>query len=39
MTALMHAVKNNQIEIVELLLKQKGIDIDAKDILNQKIIS
>ena len=35
-TALMSAVIKDHIEIVELLLKQEGIDINMKDILNQK---
>ena len=30
-TALMKASKNGNIEIVKLLLEQKGIDVNAKD--------
>ena len=34
-TALICAVSEGKTEIVELLLKQEGIDINMKDILNQ----
>ena len=36
-TALIIATINCHKEIVELLLKQEGIDINSKDILNQKL--
>ena len=36
MTALMWSTFNNHKEIVELLLRQEGIDINFQDILNQK---
>ena len=35
-TALIFAVVNNEKEIVEILLKQEGININIQDILNQK---
>ena len=35
-TALIYAAKYGYKEIVELLLKQEGIDINIKNILNQK---
>lgn len=35
-TALIHAVNMNKVKIVELLLKNEGIDVNIKDILNQK---
>ena len=40
-TALMIASKNNNIEIVKLLLEQKGIDINAKNVylLCSKLVS
>ena len=35
-TALIVAIKNDYADIVEILLKQNGIDVNMKDILNQK---
>ena len=35
-TALMYAAKQGHEEIVELLLRQEGININIQDILNQK---
>ena len=35
-TALVWAAENGHKEIVELLIRQEGIDINIKDILNQK---
>ena len=35
-TALIRAAQNGHEEIVELLIKQKGINISIQDILNQK---
>lgn len=32
----MHAAIKGHIKVVELLIKQEGIDINAKDILKQK---
>ena len=35
-TALIYATRYNYKEIVELLLRQEGIDINTQDILNSK---
>ena len=35
-TALLFAVKNGHADIVEILLRYKDIDVNIKDILNQK---
>ena len=36
MTALIYAVSEGHLEIVELLIRQEDIDINMKDIINQK---
>ena len=36
MTALIYAVSEGHLEIVELLISQEDIDINMKDIINQK---
>ena len=35
-TALIYAASNGHKEIVELLLRQEGIDVNIQDILNQR---
>ena len=35
-TALIYAAKEEKTDIVEILLKQNGIDVNMKDILNKK---